>query len=96
MNKKITRQEEAELPEFKSHTEARAWFKEKYGDDFMLTGVEPIGDQKCYFYNLVLDRKEFNRFMEEAQQTIIVSAASFIDSYQPVQIMEDGSIHIVH
>jgi hypothetical protein len=52
----ITREEEAKLLFFfNDYKEAREWFKEKYGDSFILM----IDDQICYFYYLILDRKVF-------------------------------------
>ena len=35
--KKISREEENEMPSFASHDEARAYFKERFGDDFQMT-----------------------------------------------------------
>ena len=93
---KITREEEAMMPAFKSHAEAREWFKEKYGDDFMLTDSEIIGGQKCYFYHLILDRAVYISFMRNPQSIITSPAIDYLNSHQAIQIMEDGDVHIVH
>jgi hypothetical protein len=99
----ISRQEEAELPEFKSHDEARAYFKEKYGDAFQLSDSDVIDGRKIYFYMYIVDWDRFNKMQEymRKQNSRLLNAADpetngFIDSYQSVQIWEDGEIHIVH
>lgn len=93
----ITREEEAKIPSFISHDEARKWFKEKYGDNFMMTSSELIDGQKCYFYNLILDRNVFEVGQRELKKEgFMKDALTFLGSYQSIQIFEDGSIHIVH
>lgn len=96
MAKRITRQEEAELPAFSSHKEAREWFKARYGDDFMLTGSELIGDEICYFYNLILDRALFEAESKKLHDGVMTDGMKLINSYQSIQIMDSGNVHIVH
>lgn len=48
----ISREEEHDLTDFKSHEEARAYFKKKYGDKFKLEDDIVVGDRKLYFYKL--------------------------------------------
>jgi hypothetical protein len=93
----ITREEEAKLSFFKDYKEAREWFKEKYGDRFIFTSSEMIDGPIYYFYYLILDRKVFEvgrKVMES--KGIMTDAINFMGSYQEIQIMEDGSVHIVH
>jgi hypothetical protein len=93
----ITHEEEAKLPFFNDYEEAREWFKEKYGDSFILTSSEIIDDQICYFYYLILDHKVFEAGQKEKESKgIMTDAINFMGSYQEIQIMEDGSVHIVH
>src|SRR5690625_6515075 len=56
---KISRQSEAEFPEFDSHENARKFLKNKYGDSFVMANSEMINDEKVYFYHLILDRKNY-------------------------------------
>lgn len=93
---KISREDEANLPKFSSHDEARTFFKEKYGERFMLTGSEMIDDRKVYFYSLILDEKIFKDGQEKLQKGEPVTGFDFINSYQPVEIFEDGNIHIIY
>lgn len=48
----ISREEEHALPDFKSHEEARTYFKKKYGNNFKLEDSITVGDRKLYFYKL--------------------------------------------
>lgn len=96
MPKKITRQEEAEIPLFNSHTEAREWFKDRYGDAFMLTDSELVGTEICYFYYLILDRAVFEEEVKKLHSGTMTDSLKFLNSYQNIQIMDGGSVHIVH
>lgn len=94
---KISRQAESEIPEFTSHELAREYFKNRYGNHFVMMSSEVIGNQKVYFYSLILNRKVF----EDGQKQMIkdgfmFDALDFMNSYQPVEIFEDGRIHIIH
>jgi hypothetical protein len=92
----ISREEEQEIPEFESHEEARKYFKEKYGDNFQLSDSEMIDDRKCYFYYLIVDKEGYEEGMASMKKDGFVSGMRFMKSQQPIQIFEDGIIHIVH
>lgn len=93
---KISREEDAKLPVFDSHEEARAYFKEGYGADFIMVGSETIMGEKCYFYYILLDRVAFEEGTRKIQAGIHDASLKYLESHQPVQIMESGSVHIVH
>ena len=96
MATKISRQEEAEIPRFDSHKEARKWFVMKYGDDFEYCTSEIYGNEICYFYNLILDREiyeEENRKLIDGRKS---DGLALLNSYQSIEIMTTGSIHIIH
>lgn len=95
----ITREMENALPSFKSHVAAAAYFKEQYGSDFVFEYAEHIGDMYCYFYALIVDHGNYQKgrkLLTKGQSIIGELSLQFINSYQPVQIMEDGHIHIVY
>ncbi len=93
----ITREEEAKLPFFNDHKEAREWFKDIYGDRFIFTSSEWMDDQICYFFYLILDRNVFEAGQKEMESKgIMTDAVKFMGSFQEIQIMEDESVHIVH
>lgn len=91
----INRQEEAELPIFKSHEEARDYFEEKYGEKFVFEESSEIGDGICFFYRLIIDEEAYIKGVSDLNTNGYVGM-EFMNSYQPIQIMEDGSTHIVH
>lgn len=93
----ISREEEANIPVFNSYDEARKYFQNKYGKDFILETIDYVDGQKCYFHAIVVSWENYRRLQKamERHETgnlgIDVMASS-----QPVQILEDGSVHIVH
>lgn len=93
---KISRQAEAELPDFPSHDEARKYFKNKYGQRFVMMSSEIIDGQKIYFYSLLLDPESFHDGQKKLAKGEMVDGLTLINSYQPVEIFEDGRIHIIH
>lgn len=96
MTQKISRKDEESIPQFHSHEEAKKWFEGRYGKDFILTDVDYIGKEKCYFYSLILDWEEYQKGQKALQENGYMAGLEFLMSHQPVQIMESGSIHIVH
>ena len=98
--KKITRKAEAVLPRFRSHREARLWFKVKYGDAFEIDDSFIVGEGEdasiCYRYNLVLDREVYERGMRQLVQGSMSDAGDFLGSYQSIEIMLDGHVHVIH
>ncbi|UDY80673.1 hypothetical protein [Geobacillus phage GR1] len=96
MKKWISRKEEQEIPEFKSHNEARKYFKDKYGDNFQMSDSEIIDGMKVFFYYLIIDEKAFSEGQKLLREGKPVSGLEFIGSHQPIQIYENGTIHIVH
>ena len=51
----ISREQEAQLPQFKSHDEARAYFKNLYGNKFVMMDSIEDSEGKIYLYDLKLD-----------------------------------------
>lgn len=96
MAKKITREEEAAIPAFKSRREAASWFLDKYSADFVLQGSEDVGGENCHFYALILDREAYDEGRKQLQRGGHVMGMDYIRAYQPIEIFENGEIHIVH
>ena len=95
----ISRQDESSFPVFHSHGEAADFFKEKFGSDFVFESSENIVDMTCYFYALVVDHAVYSkgkRLLSKNQPVTGELGMQFIKSYQPVQIMENGSVHVVY
>lgn len=101
MNRGISRTEEANIPKFNSHDEARAYFKEKYGDNFMMMDSAIIDGMKLYFYDLILNKEAYILMQEKKRQSPIMLDTSTITeemffSSQRIEIFENGNIHILH
>ena len=98
--KKITREAEAALPKFRSHREARLWLKLRYGDALELeeSFIAGEGDDEtiCYRYSLVLDREVYEKGIRQLVQGSMSDAGDFLASYQTIEIMLDGSVHVIH
>lgn len=92
---KITRSAEAELPHFSNHEEARDYFKNQYGNRFMMTDSRILDGVKTYFYHLVLDDQAYQDGIKKSQNGERVSDMDFLFSYQSVEITEDGQIHVI-
>jgi hypothetical protein len=95
MSRRLTRSFLDELPAFKSHDEARQWFKQRFGNNFFMTESEVINGEKMYFYHLVVDRETYLKGMQELKEKGVVDGLDLINSYHPVEISEKGSVHIV-
>lgn len=94
---KISRNEEANLPDFSSHQEAREYFKNKYGSNrFLLTETDVIEGRKIYFYYLILNPKAYEDGQKKLLEDGYVLGLEFLHSHQPIEISEDGDIHIIH
>lgn len=93
----ISREEEHQLPDFKSHSEARKYFKDKYGDNFQLMDSDSSSGEKIYFYKLILNKKAYMDMQKEMNSKgyATMSEERMLSS-QDIQIFEDGKIHIVH
>ncbi len=91
----ISKQEEAELPTFKSHEEAREYFEENYEEKFVFEESATTSDGWCFFYRLIIDEGAYIKGVSELNATGNIGI-EFMNSYQPIQIMEDGSIRIAH
>lgn len=96
MLKSISRNDEANLPDFKSHDEARTYFKNIYGDSFQMTDSDVIDGMKIYFYKLILNQVAFNKGITELKEKGFSSDIDFMMSTQDIEIWEDGRIHVLH
>lgn len=99
MIKPISREEEARLPAFKGAEEAYRYFREVYGDRFAFQKIETIGDGERYWLcHLIIDRDVYLQGMRglAGKSALMVDGMRFLQSYQVFELMESGSIHIVH
>jgi hypothetical protein len=93
----ISREEEAELPTFESHEEAREFFKKKYGSRFQLNDSLELLECKIYIYNLITNMEKYMKSINDMQSGVGAEAImEYHMSHQTIEIGEDGSIHILH
>ncbi len=92
----ISREDESHFPKFISYEEARMYFSERFGSDFILQDIEDINGQQCYFHAVVVDWEQYKIGQLQFSRGEAVTGLDYISSYQPVQIMQDGSVHVVH
>lgn len=92
----ISREDEAKIPAFTDYTKARLWFKERYGNRFILVSTENFDHGKIYFYHLILDREKYDELQEKLRNHEMVAGTEYLFSYQSIEISEDGSIHVIH
>lgn len=87
---------QADLPQFKSHEEAKAYFDQKYGaNNFQL--VEKLTDQNegtFYLYKLIVDPDTYQKGLAVIKEKGYYNDQAFIDSTQRIKIMENGEVHI--
>lgn len=97
MIKPISREEEANLPTFKDAEEAYRYFKNLYGKDFAFQKIENAGDGQKYWYcHLIIDRPVYEQGMRTLASMETATGLDFLKSFQTVEIMESGHVHIVH
>ncbi|WP_332692753.1 hypothetical protein [Halalkalibacter lacteus] len=82
------------MPDFKNHEEAREWFKEEFGDDFLLRSSDESNGKKVFYYHVVKDPEVYQQYMESFASPVqheITNMGTF-ESYSTVEISEDGGI----
>lgn len=92
----ISREDENHFPKFISYEDARVYFSERFGSDFILQDIEDINGQQCYFHAVVVDWEQYKIGQLQFSRGEAVTGLDYIFSYQPVQIMQDGSVHVVY
>lgn len=92
---RISKQEENEFPLFTTHEEAITYFEEKYGEKFVFEESSDTSDGLCFFYRLIIDEEAYIKGISDLNSTGYIGI-EFKNSYQPIQIMENGSIQIDH
>lgn len=100
--KEYSREDEANVPEFKNWKEAEKYFKNKHGDNFQYQGDHEIDGEAYYFYDLILDRDVYERKQKKIMEayknkTLFLQLdEDELRSYQRIEIWENGSVHMLH
>lgn len=83
-----------QMPDFKSHLEAREWFTSQYPNRFLLRSEDSLEGKRIYYYHVVKNPEVYQQYMESFSKTEgheITNPATF-ESYSTVEISEDGDI----
>lgn len=91
--KRITKEAEAELPRFQNYEEAIDYFEKKYGEKFVFEESSETDEGSCFFYRLITDEEAYIKAVTELNANGYIGV-SFKNSYQPIQIMENGDVRI--
>ncbi|PLT35423.1 hypothetical protein [Bacillus sp. V5-8f] len=83
-----------ELPDFNTHSEAKAWFEERYHDRFVLGTTDLIEETKVYYYHIVKDQQEYKDYMAAVSNGNQIESMYPFHSYSTVEIAENGGISI--
>lgn len=95
MTERFSIEEKMRLPEFKSAGDAYAYFRERWGRDFIFYTSEEIGEMDCWECHLILDRPAYTRGMRELQKGApLVDAGDLAMSYQTFQLFDDGHVWV--
>lgn len=93
----ITREIEQTLPLFLNHQSARIYFKKIFGNRFVMVDSFVVDGVKYYSYHLVINK---DVYMENRKSEIMadleITADNFFNSFQEIEISEDGFIHIIY
>ena len=92
----ISREDESRFPSFSSYEEARMYFSERFGSDFILQDIEDVGGQQCFFHAVVVDWEQYKIGQLQLRRNRHIVGLNYLSSYQSVQIMQDGSVHVVY
>lgn len=93
--RRLSRDFEKDLPQFSSHLEAKDFFEDLFGDDFVLKSVEKIDNESVYFYEIIHNRNMWEKFMKDLSAHGYASGIEGLMSSQDVQIWESGNVHII-
>lgn len=92
--KRLTRQFEADLPEFHSQDEAFHFFKRLFGEDIKLSDIDLVDGQKLYHYTLVVNRPAYETGIQDLEKQGYSTGVDFMMATHEIQIYENGRLHI--
>lgn len=91
---KITPDEESKLPIFGSHEEAKEYFTTQYADAFVHKKTSELGGVAIYKYILIVDKEAYKTGQEKLARFEMMNGPDFMNSFQSIQITEDGEVEI--
>lgn len=86
--------ERRDMPSFSNHEEAREWFKEQFGDRFLLRMTDMKDGKRVNFYHLVKDPDVYQPYMESFASSVKheITNMDVFKSYTTIEIDENGQV----
>ncbi|MBT2662052.1 hypothetical protein [Bacillus sp. ISL-45] len=86
----------ASLPDFSTHEEAREWFSNRFGTQFIQKEEDFSEGKRVYYYHIVKNREDYDRYMASLMEDGKMELKSMepFESYSTVEISEDGDVSI--
>jgi hypothetical protein len=86
-----------QIPKFQNHEDARAWFKDLYGDRFLLRTTDMRDGKRVNMYHLVKDPEVYQPYMESFSHIDKheITNMDVFKSYKTIEITEDGIIQFL-
>ncbi|MCM3573624.1 MULTISPECIES: hypothetical protein [Mesobacillus] len=86
----------ASLDDFSTHEEAREWFANRFGAQFIQKEEDISEGKRVYFYHIVKNRDAYNQYMASLMDDGKIEFKSMepFESYSTVEISEDGDVSI--
>jgi hypothetical protein len=86
-----------QIPDFKSHDEAREWFKNRYGDRFLMRATDMQDGKRVNYYHFVKDPDVYQPYMESfaSVDQHEITTTDVFKSYSTITIDEDGAVQFI-
>ncbi|MCU9614444.1 hypothetical protein OEV98_12940 [Caldibacillus lycopersici] len=82
-----------QMPDFTTHEEARAWFKEQFHDQFLLKTTDVIDGKRVFYYHLIKHPEKYEEFVNTLRSdNTEIDSLDLFESYSTIEISEDGNI----
>lgn len=85
-------EEKLNLPLFINHESARYWFKERFGNRFVMVDSNIENNIKFYTYHLVHDRMTYVKTMNAIREGSPFLQVDFENSFTELEISEEGFV----
>jgi hypothetical protein len=86
-----------QIPNFKSHEEAREWFKSQYGDRFLMRATDMKDGKRVNYYHLVKDPNVYQPYIESFANVVQheITNMDVFKSYSTITIDENGIVQFI-
>lgn len=86
----------ASMPDFSTHEEAREWFTNRFGTQFIHKDDDFSEGKDVHYYHIVKNRDAYDRYMASLMDEGKLELKSMepFESYSTVEISEDGDVSI--